>query len=146
MPICARRSFQYGEKGATTSRTCSRTKRSRSVAWAEELRRSHEGIGREPNDPDSALALLDFLGQLRHDVEKVTDDTEVDELEDRRLGILVDRNDRLRRLHAGAVLDRTGDARRDVELRRHRLAGLPDLVLVRVPAGVGRGTRRTDGR
>ena len=52
----------------------------------------------------------------------------------------------LRRLHAGAVLDRPGDAQRDVQLRRHGLAGLADLELARVVAGVHRGTRGADGR
>ena len=39
-----------------------------------------------------------------------------------------------------------GDADRQVELRRHRLAGLAHLELVRVPAGVGGGARRADRR
>src|SRR5690349_13330010 len=53
----------------------------------------------------SALALGDLVGELRGDLEQVTDHAEVGELEDRRLGILVDRDDRLRGLHAGPVLD-----------------------------------------
>src|SRR6202049_4761210 len=92
-----------------------------------------------------ALAGLDRLGQLRGDLEKVTDDAQVGDLEDRRLFVLVHRDDRLRRLHAGAVLDRSGDAQRDVQLRRHGLAGLAHLELARVVAGVDRGTRRADG-
>ena len=58
-----------------------------------------------------ALALGEFFGQLGGDGEQVADDTEVGQLEDGRLGVLVDRDDRLRGLHAGAVLDRTGNAR-----------------------------------
>src|SRR5215213_3232147 len=88
--------------------------------------------------PHSALALGDLLGQLRHDLEQVADHAEVRQLEDRRLRVLVDRDDRLRRLHPGPVLDRAGDAHRDVQLRGDRHAGLADLRLVRVPAGVGR--------
>jgi hypothetical protein len=42
--------------------------------------------------------------------------TRAGELEDRGFGVLVDRDDRLGRLHARAVLDGTGDADRDVEL------------------------------
>src|SRR5690606_7874220 len=57
----------------------------------------------------------------------------------------VDRDDGLRRLHAGAVLDGTGDAQRDVQLRGHRGAGLTDLELVRVVAGVDGGPGGTDG-
>ena len=40
------------------------------------------------------------------------------------------------------MLDRPGDAQRDVQLRGHRLAGLADLELTRVVAGVHRGTER----
>ena len=80
---------------------------------------------------ESALAGLDRVGQLRGDLEQVADDAEVGDLEDRRLRILVDRDDRLGRLHAGPVLDGAGDAQRDVQLRRHGLAGLADLELAR---------------
>ena len=93
----------------------------------------------------SALAGLDRLGQLRRDLEQVADHAVVGDLEDRRLFVLVDRDDRLRRLHAGAVLDRTGDAQRDVQLRRDGLTGLAHLELARVVAGVDRGARRADG-
>ncbi|MGX1158427.1 hypothetical protein RKD39_006005 [Streptomyces albogriseolus] len=44
------------------------------------------------------------------------------------------------------MLDRAGDAVGDVQLRGDRLAGLADLVGVRVPAGVDGGTRGADGR
>ena len=92
----------------------------------------------------SALALGDLVGQLRDDREQVTDDAEVGELEDRRLRVLVDHDDGLRRLHAGPVLDGPGDAVGDVQLRGDGLAGLADLELVGVPAGVGGGTRGAD--
>ena len=59
--------------------------------------------------------------------------------------VLVDRDDHVRALHADLVLDRAGDAERDVELRRHRLAGLADLGGVRIPAGVDDRARRADG-
>src|SRR6202011_5218327 len=88
----------------------------------------------------SALAGLNCLGELRRDLEQVADDAVVGDLEDRRLFVLVDRDDRLRGLHAGAVLDRSGDAQRDVQLWRHGLAGLAHLELARVVAGVDRGT------
>src|SRR3954464_2209681 len=93
----------------------------------------------------SALAGLDRLGQLRSDLEQVTDDAEIGDLEDRRLFVLVHRDDRLRRLHTGAVLDRSGDAQCDIQLRRHGLTGLAHLELARVVAGIDRGTRRADG-
>src|SRR3954467_2103737 len=94
----------------------------------------------------SALALGDFLGHRGEDRVEVADDPEVDQLEDRGLVVLVDGHDRLGGLHAGAVLDRTGDAGGGGVLRRDGLAGRADLVAVRLPAGVDSGTRRTHGR
>src|SRR5262249_51470616 len=84
------------------------------------------------------------LGQLRRDLEQVTHDAEVGDLEDRRLFVLVHRDDRLRRLHTRTVLDGAGDAQRDVQLRRDGLTGLAHLELARVVARVDRGARRTD--
>src|SRR5678816_913191 len=68
----------------------------------------------------------------------------VGDAEDRRLGILVDRDDHLRILHASEVLDGTADADGDVELRRDDLAGLTDLPIVRCIPRVDRGTARTE--
>src|SRR5512139_110195 len=93
----------------------------------------------------SALALVDLFGRRGKDRVEVTDHAEVDELEQRGLLVLVDRDDRLGGLHARTVLDRAGDAGRDVQLRRHRLAGLTDLERVRVPARVDDGTRGAHG-
>src|SRR5947209_7740081 len=93
----------------------------------------------------SRATLLDQLGQLRDDLVHVADDAEVAELEDRRVRVLVDRDDHARALHADLVLDRAADAERDVELRRDDLARLADLRAVRVPAGVDDGARRADG-
>src|SRR3954452_8786126 len=90
----------------------------------------------------SASALLDQLGELRDDLVDVPDNAEVAELEDRRVRVLVDRDDHVRALHPDLVLDRAGYAEGDVELRRDDLAGLTDLRGVRVPARVDDGTRR----
>jgi hypothetical protein len=60
---------------------------------------------RNSNVERLALAALDLGRELRHDGVQVTDDAEVRQLEDRRLGVLVDRHDRLGRLHARTVLD-----------------------------------------
>src|SRR4051794_19659000 len=92
----------------------------------------------------SSLALLDQLGQLRDDLVHVADDAEVAEFEDRRVRVLVDRDDHVRALHADLVLDRAADAERDVQLRRDDLAGLADLRAVGVPAGVDDRARRAD--
>src|SRR4051794_30701118 len=92
----------------------------------------------------SAFALLDQLGELRDDLVDVADDAEVAELEDRRVRVLVDRDDHVRALHPDLVLDRAADAERDVELRRNDLARLSDLRAVRVPARVDDGASRAD--
>src|SRR3954470_658009 len=91
------------------------------------------------------LAGGDLLGGGGDDRVEVADDAEVGQLEDRRLGVLVDGHDGLRGLHAGAVLDRTGDADGDVELRRDGLAGLPHLEAVGIEAGVHRRPGGADG-
>src|SRR5438132_4582626 len=85
--------------------------------------------------------LLELLRQLRHDLEQVADDAVVGDLEDRRLGILVDRDDGARALHPHEMLDGAGDAEGDVELGRHRLTRAPDLPLHRQPAVVADRTR-----
>src|SRR5205823_1682790 len=109
---------------------------------------SPDGPQRQPGTRSvatlAALALADELRQLRHDLVQVADDAEVGELEDGRVRVLVDGDDRLRALHADLVLDRAGDADRDVELRRDVLAGLADLRRVRVPAGVDDRARGAD--
>src|SRR5215475_5570290 len=81
----------------------------------------------------AALLRLDRLGQLGDDLVQIADHAEVGELEDRSVRVLVDRQDVLRVLHSDLVLDRAGDARREVQLRRHRLTGLADLRRVGVP-------------
>src|SRR5262245_20758637 len=70
---------------------------------------------------------LNGLGELGHDLVQVAHDPEVRELEDRRVRVLVDRDDVLRALHPDLVLDSARDAGREVQLRRDRLAGLADL-------------------
>ena len=70
----------------------------------------------------------------------------VGDAEDRRLRVLVDRDDDLRVLHAGQVLDRAADAGGDVELRRDDLAGLADLPVVRRVAGVDGGAAGAERR
>ena len=102
-------------------------------------------LGLRPSGAASALAGRDLARGLGQNVEQVADHAEVDQLEDRRLLVLVDRDDRLGGLHAGPVLDRTGDAAGDIELRADLLAGLADLRGVRVPPGVDCCAAGTDG-
>src|SRR5690349_5170122 len=93
----------------------------------------------------AALPGLHGLREPRHDLVEVADDAEVGELEDRGVGVLVDGDDVLGPLHADLVLDRAGDARREVQLRGDGLARLADLGGVGVPAGVDHGAGRRDG-
>src|SRR2546422_11518792 len=72
-----------------------------------------EATGRLPR----VLPPPDLVRELRHHVEEVSHDPEVDQGEDRRVGVLVDRDDGLGRLHPRPVLDGPGDADGDVELR-----------------------------
>ena len=46
-----------------------------------------------------------FLLELRQDLEEIADEAVIGDLEDRRLLVLVDRDDDLRILHAGEMLD-----------------------------------------
>src|SRR5688500_8175119 len=93
----------------------------------------------------TALLGLHGLGQLGHDLVQVAHDPEIAELEDRRVRVLVDRDDVLRRLHSDLVLDRARDAGGEIQLRRDGLARLADLPRVREPARVHHRARRRDG-
>ena len=64
--------------------------------------------------------------------------------EDRRLGIVVDREQLLRALTACDVLRRSADPARDVEVGRHLRPGLADLIRVRTPARARDDARATD--
>src|SRR5919201_379763 len=109
------------------------------IKWAECLR---------PPRPLHISASLPLksksLFELRQDLEEVADKTIVGDLEDRRLLVLVDGDDHLGVLHAGQMLDRAGDADRDIKFRGHHLAGLADLPVVRRIAGIDRGARGAD--
>src|SRR5262245_16139928 len=67
---------------------------------------------------DVAAGYLRTRLQLGHegstDLEQVADDEHVGELRDWRVGVAVDCDDRLGGLHADLVLDRAGDAEREV--------------------------------
>jgi hypothetical protein len=65
------------------------------------------------------------LVDRRHDLEQIADDAVVGHFEDRRVAILVDRDDRARSLHADQMLNRAGDAERHIQLGRDRLPELP---------------------
>ena len=53
---------------------------------------------------------------------KVPNHGDIGDLEDWRLIIFIDRDDRARTLHSDDVLDRAADSECEIELRRNRLA------------------------
>src|SRR5215217_4640523 len=107
-----------------------------STGGGKSLGAGRAGIPVDDIAGSAALLGLHGLGELGDDLVQVADDPEVGELEDRGVGVLVDRHDVLRGLHADLVLDGTGDAGRQVQLRGDGLARLADLGGVGVPARV----------
>src|SRR6266436_8360922 len=87
----------------------------------------------------SALFLCDCSGQFGHDLEQIAHDAVIGHLEDRRFFVLVDRYDGLAVLHAGEMLDRAGNPDGYIEVGRHHLAGLADLIVVRDVARIDGG-------
>src|SRR5439155_2518832 len=83
--------------------------------------------------------------QRADDVERVSDDAEIGELEDRRVSVLVDRDDAVGPLDPDDVLRRAADADRDVDIGLDGLARLADLHPERRPPRVDDRTRRADG-
>src|SRR5689334_2928765 len=101
-----------------------------SVATPTNMSTGRYSIMPLPREASDVLGvqLPDRLRQRGHDLEQVADQPVVRHLEDRGLGILVDRDDAARGGHPREVLDRPRDPDRDVELGRDRLAGLAHLV------------------
>lgn len=91
------------------------------------------------------LGRLDSLDELGDSVKEVGNETDVGDLEDGCVGVLVDGDDELGLLHAGKVLDGTRDTDGNVELGGDDLAGLADLERVVGVAGVDGCTRGTNG-
>src|SRR5215472_534032 len=94
----------------------------------------------------SRAALAELLGKLRQRLEQIGNEAVIRDLKDRRLLVLVDGDDHLGVLHAGEMLDGTGDADRDIELGRHDLAGLAHLPIVGRIAGIDRRAGGADRR
>src|SRR6185312_17289978 len=69
----------------------------------------------------SALQLGERGVQFRHDLEQIPDQAVIGDLKNRRFFVLVDGDDDLGILHAGEMLDRAGNADRDVEVGRDDL-------------------------
>src|SRR3546814_6059450 len=83
----------------------------------------------------------ELLGQLRHDLEEIANQTEVRNLKNRRILILVDGDDGLGVLHAGKMLDRAGYADGDIDFGSNELTRLPHLIVVGDIASVHGRTR-----
>src|SRR2546426_8169470 len=88
----------------------------------------------------------DLVGQLRDDVKQIADDSVVGHLEDRRVLVLVDRDDDFRRAHPRQVLDRARDADGDVERGADGFARLAHLVGMRPPPRIHHRARRPHRR
>src|SRR5436190_17457119 len=93
----------------------------------------------------SALPTPDLLVDRRHDLVQVADDRVVRLRDHGRVGVGVDREDRLRARHAGPVLDGAADPGCDVQIGRHPAAGLADLLVVRPPAEARHNARDAEG-
>src|SRR3984957_19870570 len=108
-----------------------------------------QNAGRNPYRPAgyplSLPELAERFGQFGNRLIQIRDQAVIGNLEDRRVLILVDRDDHLGILHAGEMLNRAGNADRDIKFWRHHLAGLADLPVVRRVAGIDRGARCADG-
>src|SRR5208337_1888836 len=74
-----------------------------------------------------APCLLQLFREGGHDFENVGHNAVIGDFKDRRVLILVHRNDGARALHPHHVLNGAADAERQVQLRRYRLPGTADL-------------------
>lgn len=77
-----------------------------------------------------SLLRLELLCQLRHFFKQVADKANICNLEDWRIGVLVDRGNDLAVLHTRQMLNGARDTGAKVELRRNVLASLADLQTV----------------
>ena len=75
----------------------------------------------------------------------VADDAVVGDFEDGGFGVAVDGDDGFALVHAGEMLDCSGDADGDVEFGLDGFSGLADLFGVGAPAGVDDGASSSDG-
>src|SRR5258705_5270196 len=84
------------------------------------------------------------FGQFGNRLIEIGDQTVIGDLEDRRILVLVDRDDHLGVLHAGEMLNRAGNTDGDIQFGRNHLAGLPNLPVIRRISGIDRGARGAD--
>src|SRR5438552_6895514 len=84
----------------------------------------------------SCFSLLNLLNQWGDDVEQISYDGVICDLENRRFRILVDRDNGARALHPHNMLNRSADPECQIELGRNRLTRRPDLAVHGQPARV----------
>src|ERR1700730_5089972 len=92
----------------------------------------------------TARLLFQFSEDGGDELRDVAYDAVVGDLEDGCLGVAVDGDDGFAFVHAGEMLDGSGDTDGDVELGLDGLAGLADLLGVGAPASVHDGTGSSD--
>src|SRR5699024_1408500 len=93
----------------------------------------------------SSFCGRDYMITLGSELKQVPHHTEVGDLKDRSVFVFVDGDNSFSGLHPGQVLNRTGDAHGDIQIRRDRNPGLAHLEVVRHIAGIYSGTGSTDG-
>src|SRR5688500_20054756 len=92
---------------------------------------ANRGVTRDgPGRSARSLRLTHGGRERRHHLEDISDDSVVGNLENGCLAVLVDRDDRLRRTHAGEVLNGAVDANGNVQVRAHLPTSLSDLIAV----------------
>ena len=126
---------------ARTRRTSSRARRVKSAPATASAAASASA----PASVVMSSRLPELGGDRGNDLVQVADHRVVGVGEDRRLGIVVDREQLLRALAPRDVLGRAADPARDVEVGRHLRSGLPHLVGVRTPARARDDARTADG-
>src|SRR5699024_3007496 len=110
-------------------------RQSRLGAWVGLLRNRNTTLG----------ALLQFLNQCWHKFVQVSAHSQISNLEDRFILILVDHHDGTGGLHARRVLGTTGAAQTTVDLRRDSHGGWTNLQGKSVPAATRCATGGTSG-
>src|ERR1022692_4621928 len=90
--------------------------------------------------------LTDLTGQLRQELQDVSDDSNVGHLKDGSFGVLVDGHDEGTALKASQMLERAADATCHINLGLDRLPGRAYLAGFRQPVGVHHGPGATHRR
>src|SRR3546814_4551643 len=113
--------------------------------WSKMPSVNEAGRGAVPTTGGRGCGSAQFLLQLGNRHEEVGHEAVFGNLEDRRLLVLVDGDDDLRILHAGEMLDGSGDTDGHVEVGSPHFPGLAVVVVVAHASGVDRGARGAAG-